>query len=250
MTNSADDKDKAIRRIYGATKKWSATAVFHTSVLVALGYAFSTGSIDSHLIEVFGIGVGVNLISDVIGRMARGEKTSDEAIQQAIQKALASTDLENLLTEVEFKRTLATLFERQGYEFALIVAESDQKLEQRLIEEMNRNQLLTAVGLRHISKQLEWGEAQHEEMLRLLRQLSPQEISFPLIYLPHPNLNFSGRVALLNTIKTSFAEKQTSIAITQTQTIAGLGGVGKTQLALAYAYQQPSKQYRHFDRWQ
>ena len=57
---------------------------------------------------------------------------------------------------------------------------------------------------------------------------------FPLIHLPPPNPNFSGRAALLNDIRSAFQTPQSQIAITQA--IAGLGGVGKTQLALAYAH--------------
>jgi hypothetical protein len=58
--------------------------------------------------------------------------------------------------------------------------------------------------------------------------------AFPLDNLPPPNPNFTGRQALLNTIQSAFLNPQSAIAITQA--IAGLGGVGKTQLALAFAH--------------
>ncbi|MCA9947094.1 MAG: trypsin-like peptidase domain-containing protein, partial [Anaerolineales bacterium] len=59
--------------------------------------------------------------------------------------------------------------------------------------------------------------------------------TFPLVNLPPPNPNFTGRQELLAAIQSSFDNQQSSIAITQA--IAGLGGVGKTQLALAFAHQ-------------
>jgi tetratricopeptide (TPR) repeat protein len=56
---------------------------------------------------------------------------------------------------------------------------------------------------------------------------------FPLDNLPPANPNFTGRAALLDAIHSAFHNQNSAIAITQA--IAGLGGVGKTQLALAYA---------------
>jgi hypothetical protein len=65
--------------------------------------------------------------------------------------------------------------------------------------------------------------------------VQPQkERTFPLYSLPLANPNFTGRDGLLKRIHDSFQKEQASIAITQA--IAGLGGIGKTQLALAYAY--------------
>ncbi|HFQ93451.1 MAG TPA: hypothetical protein ENK32_05545, partial [Anaerolineae bacterium] len=63
-----------------------------------------------------------------------------------------------------------------------------------------------------------------------------QPPAFPLDNLPPPNPNFTGRRAQLAAIQTAFQNPKNPVAITQT--IAGLGGVGKTQLALAYAHAQ------------
>ncbi|HIP70184.1 MAG TPA: tetratricopeptide repeat protein, partial [Anaerolineae bacterium] len=62
---------------------------------------------------------------------------------------------------------------------------------------------------------------------------SPQ---FPLDNLPPANPHFTGRRERLAAIQTAFQNPQNPVAITQT--ITGLGGVGKTQLALAYAHEQ------------
>ncbi|MCP5096507.1 MAG: tetratricopeptide repeat protein, partial [Chloroflexi bacterium] len=55
-----------------------------------------------------------------------------------------------------------------------------------------------------------------------------------VIHLPPLNERFTGRTAQLAAIAKTFGEKDNRIAITQA--ISGLGGVGKTQLAIAYAY--------------
>ncbi len=53
---------------------------------------------------------------------------------------------------------------------------------------------------------------------------------------PHPhNPNFTGRVDLLDRLHEALASGERA-AFTQTSAITGLGGVGKTQLALQYAY--------------
>lgn len=61
------------------------------------------------------------------------------------------------------------------------------------------------------------------------------------IPLPH-NPNFTGRVDLLEKLEEALAAGERA-AFTQTSTITGLGGVGKTQLALEYSY-------RHADDYQ
>ena len=66
---------------------------------------------------------------------------------------------------------------------------------------------------------------------------------FPLDNLPPPNPNFTGRAELLETITANFPSSSSSgssFPVVITQAIAGLGGVGKTQLALAYAHAHKS----------
>ncbi len=61
------------------------------------------------------------------------------------------------------------------------------------------------------------------------------EISFPIHYFAHKqkNINFTGRFDELRILRRSLGDGKT-VAITQA--ITGLGGVGKTQLALDYSY--------------
>jgi len=58
----------------------------------------------------------------------------------------------------------------------------------------------------------------------------------PIWNVPHPrNRNFTGREELLASLHKALTAGEAA-ALTQTQAISGLGGVGKTQLAVEYAY--------------
>ena len=58
--------------------------------------------------------------------------------------------------------------------------------------------------------------------------------TFPIHEIAHPqNPNFTGREKFLQQVEQTLSTGQTTVV---NQTIAGLGGVGKTQLALAYSY--------------
>jgi hypothetical protein len=53
--------------------------------------------------------------------------------------------------------------------------------------------------------------------------------------LPHRNPHFTGREGLIKQLHRNLTAG-TATALTQTAAIHGLGGVGKTQLAIEYAY--------------
>lgn len=57
--------------------------------------------------------------------------------------------------------------------------------------------------------------------------------------LPPFNPNFVGRVQILDSITAAFSGADGSVVVTQA--ISGIGGVGKTQVALAYAHTQQDK---------
>ena len=82
-----------------------------------------------------------------------------------------------------------------------------------------------------------------QELIAVVKKARP-EIRWKSL-LPPPNLpfgrnpNFTGRVDLLDQLHHNLTAGETTIgAAAITQVIAGLGGVGKTQLALEYCYRQ------------
>jgi transcriptional regulator with XRE-family HTH domain len=82
-------------------------------------------------------------------------------------------------------------------------------------------------------------DAEADELYRTAAQVAPE-----IENLPFPkNSFFTGREVLLEDLNKLF-QKNTSVAITQPISISGLGGIGKTQLALEYAHRCYSKVYR------
>jgi tetratricopeptide (TPR) repeat protein len=74
--------------------------------------------------------------------------------------------------------------------------------------------------------------AEHEKTRAFIAEQVQPTVTFPLIHLPPPNPHFVGRTEHLDTL--TAGSGQTAI----TQTISGLGGVGKSQLMLHFAHRQ------------
>jgi tetratricopeptide (TPR) repeat protein len=93
--------------------------------------------------------------------------------------------------------------------------------------------------LKNITATFELNDADTEILFRAAGQTAPkiQNLPFP------PNPLFTGRKALLRALDQLF-KKKSSVAITQPISISGLGGIGKTQLALEYAHRCYPNVYR------
>ena len=80
--------------------------------------------------------------------------------------------------------------------------------------------------------------AQAMEVLALTPTISvPQEAPFSLWSVPYNrNLLFTGREDILAQLYDAFLNGEQPVALTQPQAISGLGGIGKTQTAVEYAY--------------
>ena len=79
---------------------------------------------------------------------------------------------------------------------------------------------------------------EHSEHIQ--NKLEPTKLIWNIPYRQNPY--FTGRKALLKILRQKLATKHTT-ALTQTQAITGLGGIGKTQTAIEYAYRH-RKDYR------
>ena len=77
-------------------------------------------------------------------------------------------------------------------------------------------------------------------------QYTPLVQHFQLTNLPPIKPGFVGRAAVLDTLHTQLAATH-NVAVTQRQTLSGLGGIGKTQTALAFAHKFESEYV--FCRW-
>ena len=69
--------------------------------------------------------------------------------------------------------------------------------------------------------------------------LSNTEPEYPIFGVPYRrNPNFTGREDILSTVEHNFSAEDTAVPI---QAFTGLGGVGKTQIALEYAYRHANE---------
>ncbi|MEM7031346.1 MAG: hypothetical protein AAF629_17425, partial [Chloroflexota bacterium] len=77
-----------------------------------------------------------------------------------------------------------------------------------------------------------------DQLKRLMFETEPKKSSATNIWnVPYEyNFDFTGREAYLNALRDQLNAQHTA-ALTQPQAIHGLGGIGKTQIALKYAYE-------------
>ncbi len=82
-------------------------------------------------------------------------------------------------------------------------------------------------------------ETEADELYRAAAHVGPEKENLPF----HQNPFFTGREAYLGQLDYHL-KKNHNVALTQPISISGLGGIGKTQLALEYAYRNHPKTYR------
>ena len=108
MSNSKPTKENnrklAIDRIVTIAQRISAQAVYYFSILGAASLIVTNTNAEllPPSLAFAASGIGVNLISNLIERLATGEKVSDSELEAQIQHAIRETGIEQLLTREEF----------------------------------------------------------------------------------------------------------------------------------------------------
>jgi len=93
--------------------------------------------------------------------------------------------------------------------------------------------------LRRIASFFRLTDAEADELYRAAAQVAPEIHNLPF----HPNPYFTGREKYLELLDQHFKQNR-PVAVTQPLSMSGLGGIGKTQLALAYAHRSYRTVYR------
>lgn len=173
----------ALLKVMKALTTLPAQVVFYGSIILSIA---ATGG--AHLPGVLGMlstTIGMNLLSNMLERVVRGENVPDEEIRKVVQETIQTTAVENLLTSNEFQRVTARVFRQfdllkyavQKGEINIAALLSEQFAEHKImLEEMQ-------VELTAISEKLDTlaTREQGERIINLIRELNePQGISVSL----------------------------------------------------------------------
>src|SRR5689334_11080619 len=113
MTSLHDpQRQQALTRVLKACMSLPAKTLMYASALGAI-VAIGGGTVPPEL-NMLVTGVGVNLLSSLIERVARGDKVAEAEMQQEVQEAIVQSGIEKLLESREFQeRGLAHLLRQQ-----------------------------------------------------------------------------------------------------------------------------------------
>lgn len=167
----------ALLKVMKALTTLPAQVVFYGSIILAI--AATGGAQLPGVLGMLSTTIGMNLLSNMLERVVRGENVPDEEIQKVVQETIQTTGIENLLTSNEFQRVTAHVFRQfdllkyavQRGEINLAALLSEQFAEHKImLEEMQME--LTA-----ISEKLDTlaTREQSERIIKLIRQLNESQ---------------------------------------------------------------------------
>ncbi len=145
---------------------------------------------------------------------------------------------DEVLKNNEFGRLLASLHARKGW--------SQEDAAAHLVfsprtysDWVTGKRLPSSEQLKHIAATFKLNQADEDELYRVAAQTAPRIHNPPF----PPNPFFTGREDEMKQLEAAL-EENGSMALTQPVSLKGLGGIGKTQIALAYAYSSFQHVYR------
>jgi hypothetical protein len=169
--SQTDGKQNALIQILKATLTLPAQATFYASALAAIAL-IPQADLPPALMALAG-GVGVNALSSVLERVARGEPVPEEEIRRQVQAAIAESGIEQHLTADEFQRALARLA-RWHDVLRYAVHSSEFAIVERLVEQGQQYEALVGRLRDEIRASLDTlsTREQADAILALLQRLS------------------------------------------------------------------------------
>lgn len=166
-------QQSALLRILKATTTLPAQITLYASALGAI--ALIPGVDLPPALATIAGGVGVNVVSSILERVARGEAVSDEEIRQQVQTAIDDSNIAKLLTADEFQRTIAKLVRRQDH-LKYAIQSGEYAIAERLAEQYAQYRSLITELHSDISSICDELQAlstrqQSEEIITLLQQV-------------------------------------------------------------------------------
>lgn len=139
-TDNAEKSQFSLLRVLKTTLKYSGRITFYASALGAIAVAASPGAATTGLGMLIG-GVGINALSDLLSRIAKGESVKDQEIERVIQQAIDESGIERLLTQEDFQISLSRLLREQRH-LRLAMKHQEVKIAERLIEEYKNHSVI------------------------------------------------------------------------------------------------------------
>ncbi len=220
-------RQNALERILRAAAGSSARLVAYGAAAAAI-YSISGGDLTglalaspalARLVEE----IGGDVLAGMLDRVAHDETLAPEQIRTLLQESLAGVKLDEVLTGRDFHLTISRLQrqaqERHGIEIQLL---------QQILAQLT--QMQAPQGEIDLDAALAQLEAMPLDQVPSVASLPPGS-RMPL----SPNPLFVGRQEDLKQIATALKGGDTA-AIGQIAAATGLGGIGKTQLAVEFAY--------------
>jgi tetratricopeptide (TPR) repeat protein len=227
--NPPPDRRSALLRILRATTTLPAQVTLYASALGAI--ALAAGADLPPVLAALAAGVGVNALSSVLERVARGDPLSDDEIRRQVHAAIDESGVAGALAVRDTQVMVAKLFRRLDL-LQFIVQQDESAVLKQLTNLGEQHQTLFVELRDDLRAELEKlaTREQGDEILELLRRLEPAP-SF-LHQLRRPPPDFTGRADELADL-TAAVERE-GVVISG---LRGMGGVGKTALALKLAEQ-------------
>lgn len=108
MTSESLPNQKSQHILLRSIKTLPAQMLLHGSALLAVA---AIGGVDlSGVLGTLATTVGVNVLSTMLERVARGDEVTDDEIRTTVADAISSSGIDKLVTSNEFQRSIAHLF--------------------------------------------------------------------------------------------------------------------------------------------
>jgi WD40 repeat protein len=248
MSNTGDIHEKtqrnrsALHHALRAIAGFPAQMLFYGTALLAIAAIGGVAMPETGL-SLLATGVGINILSNMLERVSRGELTDDD-IREQVRKAIEESNIATYLTIRENQVMLARLF-RQIDILQFAVQEAEYDIALAIAEQSKQHRFLGSelgADLSLLEKQVR-GLATREQADRIIELIEDVRRSVsPPCYFTVPfmrNSDFVGREEDLQRLHQALmsdvpVDIQSAIAVPTGLT--GMGGIGKTQLAVEYTY--------------
>jgi hypothetical protein len=136
LPNEINDKldsnsQSIVRRIINATSSLPADITFYAFSILAVCLYWDKP-------EVLIPGIGINLLSGLVERMRHGNDPSDEEIREVVKRAVTTNEIQGLLQEDDFQRTIAKLMRRMR----ALLQESEWRIIEAIIRQSEQYSIL------------------------------------------------------------------------------------------------------------